>query len=820
MINGYYKMNKIHIVKKGDTLWGIANFYKKKLNDLVTLNSLYGKKKNLLKIGQEILLENNELSIISGVDTILSIKLYNLEWKPISNAKLLLEYDGKCFLEYTDDKGIIKDIYIDDALKGIKVSFYTIKNSFDIIAHHKILPLGKKSLKINSRAMVLKGRTYQKEGVQLTDTKILEKELKAASHEIKKPDQLEPNKSKNDQSPKQQMEDSQKKPEIIDQKVIESRIETGIQASIVAPLYSDANLYLHPDNEKYRKAIIAAAKKYNLTPQALAAKINAEAGVVKGSQEWNANAQASTSSAVGLTQFLTGTWYEICTAKKYRNTLVQQHVIAKKIINDFQKVIDKNKEFDVSTLSDIEKKKLKVLAPNPEFSVDAAAAYARFNIDNVNIPLIKNLESADLAKVAYIAHHDGLEGFKKIINNENIDSWNKLSGQVCSNSDPNCAKLKTYKERFTSARAAYRWWLCTEYTDAKINVNKYTLNPKKENFKDPRTSEEIIIFLGGVALTKPSKAFNSKSNDKSISSDNILIVINSLQNGVVKENLSYVVKSKYGEKPHKTDSKGNEVLKVTKGDKLDIVYDDMTVLTIVANKNNEEFKIDFPQSKSKEAQGLANSENKNSGLSFGKWQNPLRGNCQIRRFGYKSLPLTANAQKFNADNLKNATAIASRFNKTTYRNSGLHQGIDLEADKGTNIYPVCIGNIINVLTDYPGYGKTIILECDVNDLPLDKQRLISVKEGSIYFIYAHLDNISVTKGSDITEKNLNVPIGKTGNTGNAGSMKIIEEGAHLHFEVRTEVTKSLSQSGLKYRLDPFPWIENCKTIEDGVTLTR
>ena len=45
-------MSNVHIVKKGDTLWGISNKYNISLNELVEINGLYGKKKNLLKIGR------------------------------------------------------------------------------------------------------------------------------------------------------------------------------------------------------------------------------------------------------------------------------------------------------------------------------------------------------------------------------------------------------------------------------------------------------------------------------------------------------------------------------------------------------------------------------------------------------------------------------------------------------------------------------------------------------------------------------------------------------------------------------------------------
>ena len=51
-------------------------------------------------------------------------------------------------------------------------------------------------------------------------------------------------------------------------------------------------------------------------------------------------------------------------------------------------------------------------------------------------------------------------------------------------------------------------------------------------------------------------------------------------------------------------------------------------------------------------------------------------------------------------------------------------------------------------------------------------------------------------------------------------MTKIEAGAHLHFEVRTEITKSMGKSGMTYRQDPFPWLDNCKTTENGVKLNR
>ena len=582
-------------------------------------------------------------------------------------------------------------------------------------------------------------------------------------------------------------------------------------------MYSQENLYLHPDNEKYRKIIINAAKKYNLAPQALAAKINAEAGTKKGSQEWNADARASTSSAVGLTQFLSGTWYEICTRSNFKDTLVQQHVIKKKIISNF------SENMSVDLISNTDKAKLKALGTDPTFSVDSAAAYARANIDTVKkiYSKIDSLEPADLAKIGYVAHHDGPTGFGKIVEATNDSSWSKLQGQVCSKDNPNCNTLVNYKERFNNGRDAYRWWLCTDYTDAKINVNRFTLNPDDgKKFKNARTMEEIIVFLGGKALVRPSKDFVQKKgiNDAQLT-ENISIIITSFVNNKIEPNIRYSVKSKYGLKPHSTNTDGHEVLQIKKGDKLDVIFDNKVLISINPITDKEEFRISFPSTKGQNIQTETQevSVNNQQKLNFNGWRNPLNGTCQVRRFGYKSLPLTANATTYNESNLQQATKVASRFNRTSYRSSGMHQGIDLEADNGVNVYPVCVGTIAKVIPSYPGYGKTIILECDVNDLPASKKYLAKNLD-TIYFIYAHLNSINVQEGASVTA--LDTVLGKTGNTGNAGSMTKIEGGSHLHFEVRTEIIKSMGRSGMSYRLDPFPWLDNCITVENAVKLNR
>lgn len=45
---------RVHVVVKGDTLWGLSRHYKVELDELMTLNNLYGRRQHNLSIGQTI----------------------------------------------------------------------------------------------------------------------------------------------------------------------------------------------------------------------------------------------------------------------------------------------------------------------------------------------------------------------------------------------------------------------------------------------------------------------------------------------------------------------------------------------------------------------------------------------------------------------------------------------------------------------------------------------------------------------------------------------------------------------------------------------
>ena len=120
--------------------------------------------------------------------------------------------------------------------------------------------------------------------------------------------------------------------------------------------------------------------------------------------------------------------------------------------------------------------------------------------------------------------------------------------------------------------------------------------------------------------------------------------------------------------------------------------------------------------------------------------------------------------------------------------------IDYYAIPGTPIYAIGKGTIVDV--DNVGnsdYGKTVTLEITQDDC------------SKIYAFYAHLSSATVKVGQNVGDGE---EIGATGNTGNASSMKGVDQ--HLHFEIRTQRNCGL---GLKGRQDPNDFVDTKFVID-------
>jgi len=146
------------------------------------------------------------------------------------------------------------------------------------------------------------------------------------------------------------------------------------------------------------------------------------------------------------------------------------------------------------------------------------------------------------------------------------------------------------------------------------------------------------------------------------------------------------------------------------------------------------------------------------------------------------------------------TSVSNTFGNVRKNADGTdrnHQGIDYYAASGTEVYAVQNGKVVKIHDKDDGdYGKYIIIQ------HYDKEGNPQKTEDDkpIYSFYAHLSEISVKKDDEVVENE--TVIGKTGNTGNASTMKGEDE--HLHFEIRTGIDLG---KGLDGRLDPNDYLD-------------
>src|SRR5690606_38607086 len=258
---------------------------------LAEINDLTGSSIHKIRIGQKIYI--NKIT----AELILKIILLDLSFKPISKGIVRLEYDGKS-KEVTFKDGIINNIEILDHSKGLKVYYKNIKDDFDLIAHHKTLPIGKKVLRLTSRQMKVAGTHYPQSGIVQHTIDEIKKSLKNLAKPL-----VKGGSEKADTS-----QSSIILPEPInDQK----RTDSGNSTHIIASQFTEENFILNTVNNKYRKFVIDASKRHGFTPHSLAALIHAEAAK-KSNGEWDSKSFNASTNAAGLTQFLKGTWLEIC----------------------------------------------------------------------------------------------------------------------------------------------------------------------------------------------------------------------------------------------------------------------------------------------------------------------------------------------------------------------------------------------------------------------------------------------------------------------------------------------------------------------------
>jgi hypothetical protein len=219
--------------------------------------------------------------------------------------------------------------------------------------------------------------------------------------------------------------------------------------------YSPDNLDLGV-NEQFAEQIGIAARQSGLSPQTVAAIINAEAAK-GGGGTWNPKSKNPDTSARGLTQILEGTWTgEATIAGTYLNG------VARKLgyLDQRGHILPANKKAFLDLRFD------------PQHSISAAADYAARNIAALgDDKLVWDKSPAALARYAYIAHHEGLDGGRKFLRGDLL-----VSDKAWNSNVPEKQSKVVLAANGGDRNKAYRVYM-QGYIDRMIDVRHHMIDP-------------------------------------------------------------------------------------------------------------------------------------------------------------------------------------------------------------------------------------------------------------------------------------------------------------------------------------------------------
>jgi LysM repeat protein len=471
-------MSSEYIVKSGDTLSQIARSHRVSVDDLVNWNGIANP--SLIHPGQVLRVSSPNRGDVDTFFSELWIRVTDATGAPIPALKTTIVGGTREYEHVTDQQGLIPPVRALTPAEKIQVFVEKIDGGKRKVAELKP-PAGVHQATISSPKLKSTIRLRVHEG--------------GADHQEKAPVHLPP-------AAVQHNRDSAGNP--------------VVNVSVECP--NKDNLRLGP-NSKFRDAILMASKRSGFKPQAVASIVNIEAAKlriavereikIKGkikkkvvhisTGEWDPNSAAGSSSARGLTQFLSGTWI----GEALRSgTFVNEKALAKGWVAN-----DKHGRCQVA---EGHKDDLLDFRTDADAAINAAVDYGLRNFQALaaNGYDFSKLNDGERAKLLYLRHHLGGGDANRFLAGTIVadDTYTPPDAHGHQRLIARGAKallIAQVGEAAAAKRAdecggnyvqAHRLWL-TNLIDTGVNFKNFACDPSK--LDDVRSLTALVTIVGG-----------------------------------------------------------------------------------------------------------------------------------------------------------------------------------------------------------------------------------------------------------------------------------------------------------------------------------
>jgi murein DD-endopeptidase MepM/ murein hydrolase activator NlpD len=777
--------SSIYIVKKGDTLWGIASRLRLDINHLARLNHLSKAQRHWLSVGQQLKLNGDPIAEPSLV----CINLVDSNGFPVVGAELKLSYQGGDYRLQTNMQGVSSTVQIPSPQTGFSVALMNVEFDWELIHMVPALPPGLWRYRLMSGDILVHYVLRPDTGTARDTATILTDDLGRKNQK----QLLDVHRS----IPVLMSDDTKSPtPHVRSDGRRETRESRGLATSTISPHRIEGGLKLDAGNAAWHDAILAAAKRHQLEPWFIAAVVEIESAKKtkpvsrisrSGSLEsvhlpcWDTDAGDGMSDhAVGICQFQYPAWLDVaCNPLSHLSQTLCQRFGCQSLRHDVSKSVfpsarNTRRVLFTDAGKEISELDYKPLRKHPVFAIDGAAAYLNHNL---NIALKAPAFS---------------QGFKQLNRTEQL--------MVCYA----CFNLG---RKAAMAMLSNRWADIKRFTDSRPDLLRASDQQKLIEFSRQGalgTEEKTLLtltwpqrfdlrrFMADPSLHEPGSIFkilNTFSDAATQAAANASIAANRETRKQTKPSLGQSkrtptaapgLKTPLSEKLVTIDDHSAFAVRVPASASATAPAASPTAASSAAHRDLKDHKP-LPVT-------ITTILKRNPGVG---WE---RGAAHKPRVYSPplSMPLKMRVRA-PGDSPGGVDFKVSKsgvgLERISNKKPRWHTGIDLATSAGTQVMTPFSGWASGLKTDPAGFGHYAIVQYQAEDLPSAPRaylRHLAIEHFELLF--AHLDDKSalIFKSVERSFIPAGTVIGIAGYSGNAGGMDRESTGMHLHLEARVE----------------------------------